>query len=112
MRPTILIAPTILLAACAGLDERVRASDCKRPSLIAAGQPISMKDADRLNAENRSYRDCVKSYVSREKAIVEKHQAIANAHASAANAASTEFNQYSESLKANLDERKPADTMP
>lgn len=103
----------MLLAACAGSEELVRASDCTRPSLIAAGQPIGKLDANRLNAENRAYRDCVKSYVSREKAIAEKHQTIANAHATAANVATAEFNQYAIDLGSNLDERESTNaTMP
>lgn len=113
MKQTLLIVPTMLLAACAGSELLVRASDCTRPSLTVVGQPIDKLDADRLNAENRSYRDCVKSYVSREKAIAEKHRAIASAHATAANAVTAEFNQYAKDLGSNLDERESINaTMP
>ena len=68
----------------------------------------SKADADKLNADNKSYQNCVNAYHNARKAVVEEHNAIAVANADAARKLDDEFNAYVETLNVNLAAREKA----
>lgn len=84
----------------------VAAMSCARPVLLPPTKALSRKESEKLNADNKSFQDCVKAYVGARKAVVDEHNAIAKAHADAAVAAQTEFNAYVTELNANLAARE------
>jgi len=96
-----------MLGGCAGSDGLVRQARCHRPTLVPQGQPISQRDAARINNEGQNYRNCVKSYVAEQKLIVDKHIEIANAHAAATNRSQAAFNQYVDELSARSTDSSP-----
>ncbi|ROH92134.1 hypothetical protein ED208_07140 [Stagnimonas aquatica] len=83
--------------------------NCTRPVLLPPTKALSKKESEKLNADNKSYQDCVKAYVNARKAVVDEHNAISKAHADAAVAAQTEFNAYVTELNANLAAREKTD---
>ena len=83
-------------------------ANCTKPVLPPPTKTMSKKESDKLNADNKTFQDCIKAYVGARKVVVDEHNAIAKAHADAAVAAQTEFNAYVGELNANLAEREKA----
>ena len=95
------------LAACSAMGACVQAPTipvptCVMPTLAGRTAPFTQAQADKLNAENRAYRDCVSAYHEARKAVVDEHNAIAVANANAAQKLDDEFNRYVEALDAAL----------
>jgi len=93
-------------AATAPAPATIAPMSCPRPVLLPPTKALSKKESEKLNADNKSFQDCVKAYVGARKAVVDEHNAIAKAHADAAVAAQTEFNAYVTELNANLAARE------
>lgn len=95
-------------AAAAPAPSTVAPMSCAKPVLLPPTKALSKKESEKLNADNKSFQDCVKAYVGARKAVVDEHNAIAKAHADAAVAAQAEFNAYVTELNANLAAREKA----
>lgn len=100
-------APAAAPAATAA-PTAVAPANCTKPVLPPPTKTMSKKESDKLNADNKTFQECIKAYVGARKAVVDEHNTIAKAHADAAVAAQTAFNAYVEELNANLAEREKA----
>ena len=99
-----------LLASAAAFAEAptIPEPTCVKPLLPPGITPLSKAQADKLNADNKTYERCVTDYHNTRKALVDEHNAIAVANATAAKKLDEEFNSYVESLNASLAAREKA----
>lgn len=98
--------PPATTTAPAAPAAAVAPANCTKPVLLPPSKALSKKESEKLNADNKTYQDCIKAYVGARKLVVDEHNAIAKLHADAAVAAQTDFNAYVTELNANLAARQ------
>lgn len=87
----LFVAPFSSWAAEPAPAESIQANPCQPPDLGAVHSGLTQKEAEALNANNKTYQECVQNYVNQQ-------QALANAHLQAAKQAADEFNVYAKAL--------------
>ena len=106
---TSLLAISLLASAAAFAQAPVIPEPvCVKPLIPPGVAPLSKAQADKLNADNKTYEKCVSTYYNARKAVVDEHTAIINANAAAGKKLNEEFNAYLDVLNASLAEREKA----